>query len=115
MASSAQDADDDEIVEDEETTRCVCEFAEYPGPPLLDSTSTASSARGTLKTSTSGGSNDVDGSGDEPGSLFIQCDTCEVWQHGGCVGIMDEASTPDNYFCELCRPDFHHLGKTANG
>lgn len=57
----------------------------------------------------------ADNTGDEPGSMFIQCDSCKVWQHGGCVGIMDEASTPDEYFCEDCRPDFHQLGKAPNG
>lgn len=52
---------------------------------------------------------------DEPGSLFIQCDKCQVWQHGGCVGIMDEASCPDEYFCEECRKDLHKIITHSNG
>jgi hypothetical protein len=113
---NARDSNDEEIVEDEETTRCVCEFADYPGQPLLDTASTTSStSKGASKTTASGVNEDTDVNSDEPGSLFIQCDTCEVWQHGGCVGIMDEASTPENYFCEKCRPDFHHLSKTITG
>ncbi|KAK5009802.1 hypothetical protein LTR28_013324, partial [Elasticomyces elasticus] len=43
---------------------------------------------------------DYPGSG--PGGFFIQCDSCSVWQHGGCVGIADESSAPDTYFCEIC-------------
>ncbi|KAK4991635.1 Histone deacetylase complex subunit [Elasticomyces elasticus] len=43
---------------------------------------------------------DYPGSG--PGGFFIQCDSCSVWQHGGCVGIVDESSAPDTYFCEIC-------------
>lgn len=105
-------------MEDEETTRCVCEFQDYPGPPLLDTASAASSignGNRSFKNNASGDNDETDANGDEPGSLFIQCDECEVWQHGGCVGIMYEADTPDNYFCEQCRPDFHTLAKTANG
>ncbi|KAJ5948793.1 hypothetical protein N7454_002100 [Penicillium verhagenii] len=52
---------------------------------------------------------------DDIGSMFIQCDTCKVWQHGGCVGIMDEEMSPDEYFCEECRKDFHRIRGEANG
>ncbi|KAI5297681.1 hypothetical protein KEM56_004623, partial [Ascosphaera pollenicola] len=45
----------------------------------------------------------------DPGSLFIQCDACKVWQHGGCVGIMDEEASPEEYFCERCRGDLHRI------
>jgi hypothetical protein len=64
---------------------------------------------------------------------MIQCDTCNVWQHGACVGIPTEEETPDGtsaiipsqcelipdlarlstprvsaeYYCEKCRPDLH--------
>ena len=50
-----------------------------------------------------------DGLGDEPGSLFIQCERCNVWQHGGCVGIMEEKDSPENYYCEECRPELHKI------
>lgn len=39
--------------------------------------------------------------------MMIQCDTCKVWQHGSCVGIMDERDCPETYYCERCRPDLH--------
>lgn len=98
-----------EIVEDEETTRCICGFQEYPGPPAIDTPTPHRASKAGLPTT------EQDTTADEPGSLFIQCDTCEVWQHGGCVGIMTESATPENYFCEQCRPDFHRLSKTASG
>jgi hypothetical protein len=45
----------------------------------------------------------------------VQCDVCKVWQHGGCVGIMTEESSPDEYFCEQCRQDLHKLWTASNG
>jgi hypothetical protein len=52
---------------------------------------------------------------DDIGSMFIQCDSCKVWQHGGCVGIMDEEMSPDEYFCEECRKDLHRIRGEPNG
>ncbi|KDQ21769.1 hypothetical protein BOTBODRAFT_26195 [Botryobasidium botryosum FD-172 SS1] len=49
----------------------------------------------------------VCGRNDEDIGMMIQCDTCKVWQHGSCVGIMDEVDCPETYFCERCRPDLH--------
>jgi PHD-finger len=123
--------DEDEIIEDEETTRCVCGFQDYPGPPVDVSTTTITTSTTITTTTTTPPSSsfslhrgskaglappsDPDTQTEEPGSLFIQCDTCEVWQHGGCVGIMTESATPENYFCEQCRPEFHRLMKTLTG
>ncbi|KAI9683281.1 MAG: hypothetical protein M1822_006146 [Bathelium mastoideum] len=93
------DDDIEEEEDEEEVTRCVCGHQEYPGPPVevgKNHHSAASSANSDVQN-------------DEAGSLFIQCDICKVWQHGGCVGIMDEAMSPDEYFCEECRKDFHKL------
>jgi len=36
--------------------------------------------------------------------LMIQCDKCQVWQHGDCVGVFKEIK--GQYFCENCKP--HH-------
>jgi hypothetical protein len=110
----------DRIIEDEETTRCVCGFTEYPGPPVeLPPPTFAASHRATKSNSVVAlplpPAADTDGQADEPGSLFIQCDTCQVWQHGGCVGIMAVAASPDNYFCERCRPELHQVLKTLSG
>jgi hypothetical protein len=36
--------------------------------------------------------------------MMIQCDTCNVWQHGNCVGIPTEEETPDGaWSCFLTR------------
>jgi hypothetical protein len=85
---------DDEMVEEDEVTRCVCGYQEYPGPP--------SDATKSLE-------------GDDLSGLFIQCDICKVWQHGGCVGIMDEAASPEEYFCEECRKDLHKVTTSPKG
>ncbi|KAH0356216.1 hypothetical protein KCU83_g1208, partial [Aureobasidium melanogenum] len=78
---------------DDEITRCVCGLQEYPGPPLTDDFPTITDPS----------------QAEDAGGLFIQCDKCHVWQHGGCVGIMDETKSPDNYFCELCDKKLHNV------
>lgn len=83
-----EQAEEDEIIEDNEVTRCVCGKQDYPGPPLVDDDAEDDS---------------------EEGGLFIQCDSCSVWQHGGCVGIMNDTMTPEFYYCDECRPDYHKL------
>ena len=83
---------------EEDETRCVCGLNDYLGPP-----------------SSVGGMKALEKSATHTGNLFIQCDTCHVWQHGGCVGIFDDAVTPDNYFCELCRKDLHVLATDSQG
>ncbi|KAJ8612071.1 hypothetical protein MRB53_037622 [Persea americana] len=92
------DADGDE----EEITRCICRRQDFPGLPQLDASKTNAYPWG-------------DDLPDDAGSLFIQCDTCKVWQHGGCVGIMSEAQNPDNYFCEQCRPELHKIKAATRG
>ena len=87
---------DDEIAEEDEVTRCVCGYQDYPGPPS-----------DTIKPGMSLA--DLEAQADELGGLFIQCDVCKVWQHGGCVGIMDE------YFCEDCRKDLHKVSTSPKG
>lgn len=75
--------------QEDEITRCVCGYQEYQG-------------------------GDDDAQSDTDG-LFIQCDQCSVWQHGYCVGITDPDATPENYYCEKCRPDMHKEGQTKAG
>jgi PHD finger protein len=42
------------------------------------------------------------------GEFFVQCEMCNVWQHGQCMGIRNEdAVKADHYYCEKCRPDLH--------
>ncbi|KAH7113217.1 PHD-finger motif-containing protein-like protein [Dendryphion nanum] len=97
---------DDDIAEEEEITRCVCGQQEYPGPP---------SETGKSRDGQSLSLPDSDIQNDEAGGLFIQCDICKVWQHGGCVGIMNEDASPDEYFCEECRKDLHKLMTSSKG
>lgn len=105
--STKLDELDDEIGEEEEITRCVCGQQEYPGPP----SDAGKSKDGQLSSSLA----EPDIQADEAGGLFIQCDICKVWQHGGCVGIMDEAASPEEYFCEECRKDLHKLMTSPRG
>lgn len=49
---------------------------------------------------------------DESG-LYIQCEECSVWQHGFCVGIVEDV--PDKYWCEKCKPELHNLYTDEEG
>jgi hypothetical protein len=88
---------DDDAGDEEEVTRCICGQQEYPGPPLSEAFSSAA-----LESEDAGG-------------LFISCDGCSVWQHGGCVGIIEENLVPDKYYCEECRPKLHELHTDSRG
>jgi hypothetical protein len=109
---------DDEEEDEEEITRCLCGQQDYPGLPSSRREALGrNGARGLIKDENplniSADSSDL--LSDEIGSMFIQCDSCKVWQHGGCVGIMDEAMSPDEYFCEECRKDLHSIRSEMNG
>jgi len=95
--TARDEADNTEAVEGGDITRCVCGFQDYPGPPLTEDTK----ARADIS--------------EETGGLFISCDKCSVWQHGGCVGILDEDKTPDDYFCELCEKKLHQVKTDPRG
>ncbi|KAI2793640.1 hypothetical protein POX_a00223 [Penicillium oxalicum] len=106
-----EDVDDDE--EEEEITRCLCGQQDYPGLPP-----SRRGALGRMGVKQDEGVSATDASdplSDDLGSMFIQCDSCKVWQHGGCVGIMDEEKSPDEYFCEECRKDLHRIRGEPNG
>jgi hypothetical protein len=96
--------------EEDEAVRCVCGNDEYQGPPPPDEDSKHgfSHAFGLDPFFSADVTDDTAG-------LFVQCDVCKVWQHGGCVGIMTEESSPDEYFCEQCRQDLHKLWTASNG
>ncbi|KAK4544773.1 hypothetical protein LTR36_004022 [Oleoguttula mirabilis] len=96
-AAKEEDNLEEAIVDEEEVTRCICGQQEYPGPPLSEAFSGS------------------DVQGDDAGGLFIQCDGCSVWQHGGCVGIVDESQSPDKYYCEECRPKLHDQHTDTRG
>ena len=98
--------DEPEDEGEEEITRCICENLEYPGLPVSLSDTSRAAAKG--DTNPAALTEDTTG-------WFIQCDGCKVWQHGGCVGIMDEHTSPEEYFCEQCRKDLHKINTAANG
>ncbi|KAL2023549.1 hypothetical protein VTK56DRAFT_2157 [Thermocarpiscus australiensis] len=101
---------DGDVQDEDEAVRCVCGNDEYQGPPPANEDSRHGSKYAT----------DIDpffsaDVTDDTAGLFVQCDICKVWQHGGCVGIMTEESSPDEYFCEQCRQDLHKLWTASNG
>ncbi|KAH7914154.1 hypothetical protein BJ138DRAFT_1080223 [Hygrophoropsis aurantiaca] len=50
------------------------------------------------------GLNDEDAAG---GEFMVQCETCNVWQHGLCMGYLREDQLQDDYHCEKCKPERH--------
>ena len=105
--------EEDEEIEEEEVTRCICGHQEYPGLPgsSRDAAKVAPKLNADSKSSTIASEIFPE----DAGGLFIQCDMCKVWQHGGCVGILDEAMSRGEYFCEECRKDLHKITIAANG
>ncbi|KAN0089415.1 hypothetical protein V8E51_019675 [Hyaloscypha variabilis] len=101
----------DEVGEDDEAVRCICGFDEYPGPPQLGDEDNKHGVREGIEEpiiTVADVTEDLAG-------FFLQCDVCKVWQHGGCVGIMNEDTSPDEYFCEECRKDLHKIFTAPNG
>lgn len=98
-------ADNEEDVE-EEITRCICGNQEYPGLP--------NRGDDVPKDRMNADPDPVSISQDSTG-WFIQCDMCKVWQHGGCVGITDESTSPEEYYCEQCRMELHQTSTLPNG
>ncbi|EXJ78454.1 hypothetical protein A1O1_08854 [Capronia coronata CBS 617.96] len=84
---------------EEEVTRCICGQAEYPGPSAA----------------TRQQQPNPEALSDDTGNFFVQCDNCGVWQHGGCMGLLDESMLPDEYYCELCKPEYHKVTKSPSG
>ncbi|KAF4629802.1 hypothetical protein G7Y89_g8341 [Cudoniella acicularis] len=100
----------DENADDDEAVRCICGFDEYPGPPQLgDEDSKHGIKDGIEEPIITVADITEDGAG-----FFLQCDVCKVWQHGYCVGIMNEDMSPEEYFCEECRKDLHRIFTAPN-
>ncbi|KAH7037337.1 uncharacterized protein B0I36DRAFT_64633 [Microdochium trichocladiopsis] len=102
----------DDQQEDDEAVRCVCNHEDYPGPPPFEPES-----KHGLKDA-------VDFERifgveitDEMAGNFVQCETCNSWQHSACVGFTTEESQPDDieYFCEQCRKDLHRIFTSSTG
>jgi hypothetical protein len=101
--------------EEEEITRCLCAQQDYPGLPPSRREALLLGRSAVKPEGEQPPPDSSDLLSDEIGSMFIQCDSCKVWQHGGCVGIMDEETSPDEYFCEECRKDLHTIRGEPNG
>ncbi|KAK0105116.1 hypothetical protein ONS95_004522 [Cadophora gregata] len=101
----------EEVGEDDEAVRCICGFDEYPGPPQIGDEDNKNGIKEGIEESII---TPADVTEDLAG-FFLQCDMCKVWQHGGCVGIMNEDTSPDEYFCEECRKDLHKIYTASNG
>jgi len=95
--------------DEDEAVRCICGYEDYPGPPPIDEDS-----KHRLKDSTALDPIFATDLTDDAAGFFVQCDLCKVWQHGACVGIKTEESSPDEYFCEQCRKDFHKTFTASN-
>jgi PHD-finger len=112
---SQPNEDEGDENDEEEVTRCLCGQQEYPGLPPSRRGATGRHRQAVTKDGATIPKEEPDPLSEELGSMFIQCDSCKVWQHGGCVGIMDEAMSPDEYYCEKCRKDLHRITSESNG
>lgn len=99
-----------EIDEDSEITRCICGQIDYVAIPEHVESSIGHGRKGSQAVKV-----DLIALVDDVGGLFIQCDNCGVWQHGGCVGFLSTDAVPDNYYCEKCRPDDHKVAMSGSG
>ncbi|KAI1432036.1 hypothetical protein GGR50DRAFT_634761 [Xylaria sp. CBS 124048] len=102
----------DDIQEDDESVRCICGHDEYPGPPPFD------------EDPKHGVKDTIDHERifaikitDDLAGFFVQCEICNTWQHGACVGFTTEESNPEDveYYCEQCRKDLHKIYTASNG
>ncbi|KAI1378974.1 hypothetical protein F4677DRAFT_354649 [Hypoxylon crocopeplum] len=100
-----------EIQEDDEAVRCICGHDEYPGPPPFDEES-----KNNLKDTIDHERILAIEVTDDTAGFYVQCEYCNTWQHGACVGFAEESNLDDiQYFCERCRKDLHKIFTASNG
>ncbi|KAI1475790.1 hypothetical protein F4774DRAFT_413562 [Daldinia eschscholtzii] len=101
----------DDIQEDDEAVRCICGHDEYPGPPPFDENS-KHDPRDVIDHDRIFAIEVTD----DMAGFFVQCEFCNTWQHGACVGFAEESNLEDvQYFCERCRKDLHKIYIASNG
>ncbi|KAI6083732.1 hypothetical protein F4821DRAFT_183345 [Hypoxylon rubiginosum] len=101
----------EDIQEDDEAVRCICGHDEYPGPPPFDE-----EAKHNLKDTIDHERIFAIEVTDDMAGFFVQCEFCNTWQHGACVGFAEESNLDDiQYFCEKCRKDLHKIFTASNG
>ncbi|KHJ36127.1 putative fyve phd zinc finger [Erysiphe necator] len=100
----------DQVGDDDEVVRCICGLDDYSGLPKSEGEVKSESQEQIVEPL-----NSVTDVAEDLAGFFLQCDICKVWQHGGCVGIESESSSPDEYFCERCRKDLHKIFTATNG
>ncbi|OTA61494.1 hypothetical protein K449DRAFT_405965 [Hypoxylon sp. EC38] len=101
----------DENQEDDEAVRCICGHDEYPGPPPFDEDS-----KHGLKDAIDHERIFAIEVTDDMAGFYVQCEVCNTWQHGACVGFAEESNPEDvQYFCEKCRKDLHKIYTASNG
>lgn len=109
VVSEIEMLNDDDIQEDDEAVRCICGNEDYPGPPAFED----------LKQASRDGY-DIEAIfpsvvTDDLAGFFVQCDICKVWQHGACVGLVNDSTLPEEYYCEECRKDLHKIISSTTG
>ncbi|KXJ93930.1 hypothetical protein Micbo1qcDRAFT_231539 [Microdochium bolleyi] len=102
----------DDQQEDDEAVRCICNHEDYPGPPPFEPDSKYG-LKDALDFERIFGVEITE----EMAGNFVQCETCNSWQHSACVSFTTEESQPDDieYFCEQCRKDLHRVFTTSTG
>lgn len=116
-----EEYDDEQEPEEveEEVTRCICGRAEYPGPSASLRESYTGPGMNTIlpfhRINCRTNNCCLEPLSDDLGNFFVQCDSCQVWEHGGCMGLTDEANLPEEYYCEQCKPEFHKIIRGPNG
>jgi hypothetical protein len=112
MKDSPEPTDLDQGVDDDGIVRCICGLEEVPKELLNPDGDDSIDEEGRLVKAELPITAEV---AEDLAGFFLQCDTCQVWQHGACVGIMAESMSPDEYYCEECRKDLHKVHTRSNG
>jgi len=101
----------DDLQEDDEAVRCICGQDDYPGPPSADDLKEASKDGFDLDAIFP----PLEVITEDLAGFYVQCDICKVWQHGACVGLINDDTLPEYYYCDECRKDLHKIFKSTNG